>query len=135
MAHSVESRVPFLDHRLVEKTLTLQPDKLIRNGLTKTILRDAMKNLLPSEIAERKDKIGFESPNSRWLKSGAMKEFIEEILYSEQFVKRGYIESTKAQKAWINYLKGEKNIDKEIWKWINLELWFRNWIDKAAISE
>lgn len=135
MAHSIESRVPFLDHRLVEKTLTLQPDKLIRNGISKRILRDAMKDLLPSVIAERRDKIGFESPNSRWLKSGTMKVFIEEILYSEQFVKRGYIESTKAQRAWISFLKGQNNIDKEIWKCINLELWFRNWIDTTAVSE
>ena len=62
MAHSVESRVPYLDYRLVEFAINVPTEQKIHGTLTKIILREAMKKYLPSEIYNRKDKIGFEAP-------------------------------------------------------------------------
>lgn len=67
MTFSVESRVPFLDYKLVEYAFTLPGSLKIKNGTTKIILRSALKNLLPEEILKRQDKMGFESPDSVWI--------------------------------------------------------------------
>ncbi|CRX38757.1 Asparagine synthetase [glutamine-hydrolyzing] [Estrella lausannensis] len=67
MAHSVESRTPFLDYRFVEFIINLPPAFLIRGGLTKAILRDAMGGVVPKKILERKDKIAFATDEKRWL--------------------------------------------------------------------
>jgi asparagine synthase (glutamine-hydrolysing) len=67
MAYAIETRLPFLDYRLVEKTIALAPDLKIRNGWTKYVLRKAMGDVLPSDIAWRRNKIGFEAPTEIWL--------------------------------------------------------------------
>jgi len=69
MAFSLESRTPFLDHRLVEYTLSMPSRCKIRNGETKYILRQVMKGLLPEPIRKRKDKIGFETPQDEWFRT------------------------------------------------------------------
>lgn len=74
MAHSVEVRLPFLSHRLVEFIFRLPEDFLIHNGWTKYILRKSMSHVLPKEIAWRKDKIGYEPPQEKWLHSAGFKE-------------------------------------------------------------
>ena len=67
MAHSVESRVPFLDHRVVELSLGLPDEFKIGGGVTKRVLRAAMSGVLPDRIRDRVDKIGFETPESLWM--------------------------------------------------------------------
>ena len=67
MAHSVESRVPFLDHRLVEHFLSLPEDFFFKFGRTKRLLCDAVKNYLPQEVISRKDKFGFRTPQQQWM--------------------------------------------------------------------
>ena len=67
MAHSIETRVPFLDHNLVTYILALPPEYKIRNGVTKWVLRKALGDLLPKLIRERTDKIGFATPEKQWL--------------------------------------------------------------------
>lgn len=68
MAHSVESRTPFLDYRFVEFILSLPPHFFIRNGMAKMLLRDAMRGIVPEEVLMRKDKIAFATDERRWLK-------------------------------------------------------------------
>jgi asparagine synthase (glutamine-hydrolysing) len=67
MAHSIESRLPFLDYRLVEFSLSLPPDYKVYKGWSKYILRKSMENLLGKEIIWRKNKFGFEAPTKTWL--------------------------------------------------------------------
>ncbi len=67
MAHSVESRLPFLDHRFVEKIASLPLSYKMKNGFTKYILRDALEGILPLEIAKRRSKLGFAAPQEPWL--------------------------------------------------------------------
>jgi asparagine synthase (glutamine-hydrolysing) len=126
----LESRVPFLDYRLVERTLSLPSDVIIKNGMTKHFLREALKNYLPPEIVRRRDKKGFDTPEDKWFRSELFKSLIMDILSSQSFTQRGYIDSKKAINKYLQHLKGEINISKEIWKWINLELWFRKFVDK-----
>ena len=68
MAHSVESRVPFLDHRVVEFALGLEDEFKLGGGVTKRVLREAMRGVLPDRVRERVDKIAFETPESEWMR-------------------------------------------------------------------
>ena len=68
MWHSVEARLPFLDHRLVEFALNLPSAEKVSGGWTKFVLRRAIEDLLPSDIVWRKDKRGFEGPDALWFR-------------------------------------------------------------------
>lgn len=124
MAHSIEARVPFLDHRLVEFCFSLPNHLLLNNGMTKIILRESLKNILPDEITKRKDKIGFATPELNWFKT-SLKDFILEILNSKSFKERGYFNVKKLIKEYELILKGKKYSTATLWRAINLELWFR----------
>ena len=129
MHFSIESRVPFLDYRLVESTISLPSEKIINKGVTKYILRKAMKDILPQRIYERKDKKGFSSPREKWFRSNNFSELIQNIIHSDKFKNRGYFTPKIATNRYKLHLDGKIDISKEIWKWINLELWFRKFID------
>lgn len=130
MRFSIEARVPFLDYRLVERTLSLQPKSIISYGQTKVILREAMKGIIPNEITNRQDKIGFGTPEAEWFRSKNFENYIIELLKSKTFIERQIIDSNKALSLYEDHLSGKIDISQEIWKWINLELWFREFIDK-----
>lgn len=129
MWHSLEARVPFLDYRLVEKVIASEGDILINNGNTKNILRQAMESSLPDKILNRHDKIGFATPQHEWFKTKEWQETIKGILMSPSFNDREIIDPNLASIQYERYLKGTHVNTKDIWKWINLELWFRKFID------
>ncbi len=129
MRFSIEARLPFLDHRLVERTLNMPGEMVIRNGMTKHPLRESMKGTLHEEIRIRKDKMGFDTPQDEWLRKPVFQELVKGILGSGSFRSRGIIDYKKAEKIYQNYITGKINISKEIWKWIHLEMWFREFID------
>src|SRR5262249_53947299 len=91
MAHGIETRVPFLDHRLVEFCLRLPGEVRIRSGVTKAPLRQAMKELLPAEISGRRDKLGYPEPVAHWLRGDAHRK-VAEILLSERTRVRGLLD-------------------------------------------
>ncbi len=130
MHFSMESRVPFLDYRLVEATLATPSNQKINKGETKHILREALKDVLPEKITNRKDKKGFSNPADKWFRSEKFKSYIFELINSDSFKNRGYFNSKIANKQYQKHLNGEIDIFKEIWKWINLEIWFRKFIDE-----
>jgi asparagine synthase (glutamine-hydrolysing) len=78
MAHAAEVRLPFLDHRLVEFLFSLPPQLKIHNGWTKWLLRKSVDDVLPKEIAWRKDKVGFEPPQKKWMEQKDVQEAIHE---------------------------------------------------------
>jgi len=129
MCFSLESRVPFLDFRLVEKTLATSSDLKIKKGMTKHILREAMKGILPEKIRLRRDKIGFETPQNEWFREPAWQNTVNEILNSQSFKNRNLVDPQKAQELFQKHLSKEVNVSDEIWKWVHLELWFREFID------
>ncbi len=128
MWFSLESRVPFLDYRLVEKSLATNSQWKIRKGMTKYILREAMKGILPEKIRMRRDKIGFSTPQDEWFREEHWQKLIYSILDSESFKSRGLIDAQKAKDLYAKHLLKKINISKEIWKFVHLELWFREYI-------
>ena len=129
MYYSVESRLPFLDHRLVERTLSMDDQYILNKGQTKYILRNALKGYLPEKIRNRNDKIGFETPSDDWFRNEDFKHIIMKVLQSDHFKGIGIIDSTKAIGLYEMHLTGRKNISREIWKWINLDFWFQKHFD------
>ena len=123
MWFSIESRVPFLDFRLVEQTLSLPNDSFINKGLTKHILRESMKNIVPEKNRLRYDKVGFDTPQDEWFRAKAFQEYIKDILTSSSNPLNNYVDLHVASKLYNKHVKGETNIAKDIWKWINLHVW------------
>lgn len=86
MANGIESRLPFLDHRLVELSLHLPDHEKIAKGRTKALLRKQMKGIVPQAIIDRKDKMGLETPEKQWLSDPQLLRYIEENIDSLPFV-------------------------------------------------
>lgn len=129
MAFGVEGRSPFLDKDLVEYSIALKDELKIKGGYTKFILREVMKGIMPEKVRLRVDKKGFTVPQDEWFRTEPFQTLVNDILNSESFAKRGYFKPEEAKKLYQRHLNGEINISKDIWKWINLELWFRTYID------
>jgi asparagine synthase (glutamine-hydrolysing) len=132
MWYSLEAREPFLDYRLVERALALPAEEVIKNGTTKHYFREAMEGILPERIRQRNDKIGFGNPQAQWFRSDAFRKIISEILDSQSFADRQIISPAKAKKMFQLHLSGKIDCAKEIWKWMNLELWFRRFFSWVA---
>jgi asparagine synthase (glutamine-hydrolysing) len=128
MRFSLESRVPFLDYRLVEKTLATSANQIIQKGMTKHILREAMKGIVPEQIRMRRDKVGFDTPQDKWFRTGKFAEYIRDIINSNHFRETGFIDQNIANNLFQKHLNKDINIAKEIWKWINIDLWYREFI-------
>jgi asparagine synthase (glutamine-hydrolysing) len=131
MAHSIEARVPFLDYRLVEFVFSLPMDQLMKDGMTKRILREATRGLLPEMVRNRVDKMGYVTPEDIWFR-GPLKKEIEDILESKSFAERGYFEVVEIKKSFAEHCAGKVDLGSTIWRWVNLELWFRTFIDQKV---
>ena len=125
MHFSLESRVPFLDYRLVEYTLSLPNNAYIQKGLTKYILRESMKGILPEKIRMRYDKVGFATPEDEWFREKFFQELIFSILEEPIPSFSRYINTQVAIKRYKSHLNKEINCSKDIWKWINLHFWLK----------
>ena len=124
MAVSLESRVPLLDHHIVEFSATI-PDRVkFSAGKTKHIFRRALKNTIPNKILSRKDKMGFPVPLSDWL-YGKQKSFVHDTLFSKKSTERGIVDINKLKK----FFKHNTPITRSIWGALCLELWFVKFID------
>lgn len=129
MAFGIESRVPFLDYRLVEFVYSLANNQKIRQGETKWIMRQSLKGVLPNKIRTRQDKIGFATPEEYWMKEELGKE-MKKVFASERFQSRGFFQKGKATELFNRYLKGEIKNYQLFWRLYNYEMWMRVFIDK-----
>jgi asparagine synthase (glutamine-hydrolysing) len=138
MRWSIESRVPFLDYRLVEYAMSLPSSYKIRKGTTKYILRKALKDLVSDRILGRRDKIGFATPDEDWLMSPAFIELAKEILNSKKFRSRKYWRQSEVLHLLNEHLESDSkhrtNQSDVLWRIINIELWLRTFIDSDAID-
>jgi len=128
MCHSVESRMPFLDYRLVSFVFSLPPEFKIHNGLSKTILRLALKKDIPPLILDRRDKIGFVTPEAEWFRTG-MKDRMKNIFYSSSIQARGLYRVRKLRELFQKHLDGSLDASRPLWRAFHLELWMRKYID------
>jgi len=129
MWFSLEARVPFLDYRLVEKVLATPGEQIIKNGMTKHLLREAMRGVVPEAIRLRRDKIGFGTPQDEWFRTPAWQELILDVLNSPECRERKLIDTSKALALYQQHRAGRLNAAREIWKWVHLEEWFRTFVD------
>ncbi len=122
MAASIESRVPFLDHVLVEFATRIPREVQIQGLAGKGILKKAVQDLLPHSILYRQ-KLGFPTPWSGWL-SGARQQSIRQMLLEPRSLNRGYFEREAIEKLFDEHGTQRDNYDR-IWRLLNLELWHR----------
>ena len=135
MAFSIEARVPFLDYRLVEYIFSLHNTQIIQNGMTKFVLRNAMRNLLPEKILNRTDKMGFVVPEDYWLQR-LNRDQITDIFASQSFKERGYFKQTEMLNSYDSFCSGQTNVNSSIiWRVLSLELWYRKFIDNKEPHE
>jgi asparagine synthase (glutamine-hydrolysing) len=125
MAQSIESRVPFLTPKLVELLLNL-PEAYILSpeGQTKAVFRRAMQGLVPQAILDRKDKVGFATPEQRWLDQLAP--WVKQQLDASTLSQIHPLRQTLLQEEFAAVLAGRKPFDTRVWRWINLIAWARS---------
>ena len=132
MATSIESRVPFLDHELVEFSASL-PDRWKLSGFTtKRVLREAMKGLLPDSIL-RRPKMGFPVPFTAWTR-GAWRTVLADVLLDRRSRQRGILNITAVERLLDDHAAGRTDGGDRLWSLLNLELWFRTFIDGEGIQ-
>lgn len=124
MAASIESRVPLLDHRIVEFMARIPPNIKFAGGRTKHLFKEAVRNTVPAQIFERKDKMGFPTPLAQWTK-GVAKDFVRDTLLSDRVRQRGLYNFSAIEKA----LDNEREFGRVVWGLLCLELWHRIHID------
>jgi asparagine synthase (glutamine-hydrolysing) len=129
MAHGLESRVPFLDHALVELAATIPSNIKFKDGTMKHVLKTAMGPVLPASIASRRDKMGFPVPLHEWLsKPGVVRDFVGDIFSSGPALGRGLVDN----RAVLSQLDQEPRFGRKLWGLLCLELWQRAFHDRAT---
>jgi asparagine synthase (glutamine-hydrolysing) len=122
MAHGIEARVPFVDHRLVEFSLRLGNDHKIVGGDTKRVLRSAMRGILPEKVRQRRDKLGFATPEETWFRGplrGTITEGIEATLRDFP----GLLDPAETRALAADMLEGRRPVDFSLWRIAGLSLW------------
>lgn len=127
MAHGLESRVPLLDHPIVELAATIPADIKFRDGKMKHILREVVRPFLPSLIVDRQDKMGFPTPLSEWMR-GEAHDFIRDIFSSRKSLERELIDNRRV----LGGLDAEPRFGRKIWGLLCLEIWQQEFHDREA---
>jgi asparagine synthase (glutamine-hydrolysing) len=130
MAASIESRVPFLDHPLVEFASSLPQRLKLRGWTTKYVLRQAMRDLLPEEILSRK-KMGFPVPVGAWFR-GAFRGVVDEFVLGERAMARGLFQRDTVRRLVEAHNSGSEKHDERLWMLVNWEIWQRIFLDGEA---
>ncbi len=121
MAHSIESRVPFLDYKLIDYVNTISPIYKFKGGKLKNILISAFQDKLPAKVVNRKDKQGFPVPLDIWKKDKRLQEFMADILLSSEAIKRGFYNKNEVEKTIFK----QEGFSRGLWGVLNLELWLK----------
>lgn len=129
MAASIESRVPFLDHKLVEFTARLPERMKLRGNTTKYILRESMKEILPEEILSR-PKMGFPVPVGRWFR-GEFRSLVDEYVLTERSLDRGIFNPAFVRSLVKRHNAGEDHTER-LWALVNFEIWQRQFFDHES---
>jgi asparagine synthase (glutamine-hydrolysing) len=128
MAASVESRVPFLDHALVEFALRI-PASLKTRGLTgKRILKAAMRDFVPDSVLNRR-KMGFPTPFSDWL-SGPQVDAVKHLLLQGRSLSRGLFKPESVRRLFVEHRTNYRDHSEKLWRLLNLEVWHRVFVDR-----
>jgi asparagine synthase (glutamine-hydrolysing) len=122
MAHSIESRVPFLTPALVSFTLRLPEEYIIApDGTSKNVFRRAMRDIVPDAVLDRRDKVGFVTPERSWL--ARSQGWVESVLTSAAAERVPALDRVGMCREWRGILEGRRPFDFRVWRWVNLIRW------------
>lgn len=122
MSFSIEERVPFLDHRLVEFAFSLSDEKKIDKGVSKKILRESLKGILPEKIRTRTNKLGFNAPESEWMKSGKLLSYLQDINYKKILI-GSVLDRNRFEKEFTGLRSGKISYKLVHWRTVNYIVW------------
>jgi len=128
MAFSIESRVPFLDYRLIEFAGSLPYHLKIRSAVTKYVLRRALRGLLPDRLVDRPDKKGYPTPFALWLK-GPLKSYLHDMIRSQKFKNRDIFYPDKVETLLNRHCADKINHAWLLWRIANIERWLQIFAD------
>ena len=124
MSVSLESRVPLLDHRIVELGAAMPPRVKFKGGRSKHIFREVVQSIVPPEISGRTDKMGFPVPLNRWYREDPVRGFVGDVMTSaasnHKFIRPGVVDRIH---------QGKADFDRGVWGLLNLELWMQAFVD------
>jgi len=126
MAVSLESRAPFLDHRVVEYAWGLPTEMKLRDGQGKWALRRILDRFVPRALTER-PKVGFGVPIDQWLR-GPLKEWADDLLGADRLSREGYFDPRPIRLAWDEHQSGRRNRQYELWN----SLMFQSWLEQET---
>ncbi len=131
MAHSLEGRSPFLDHKLMEFMAPGPSNLKLRNGESKYLLKSALRKILPHEILDRR-KMGFGVPLGRWLR-GSLREMLVDTVLSDRALARGYFRPAAVHEMVKTLVTGSDRFQFQLWDLLVLERWHQMYIDQAPL--
>jgi asparagine synthase (glutamine-hydrolysing) len=121
MAFSIESRLPFLDYQLVEEVFSMPLEHKIRDGITKKVMRDALKDIMPRKITERHSKLGFVTPEDKWIRENS-NEIREELVKACRRL-APIVEETKVLSWYDKNIQQLRRGDFSVWRIICAARW------------
>jgi asparagine synthase (glutamine-hydrolysing) len=131
MAHSLEVRVPFIDHRLVEYAASIPPELKLNKMVTKYILKESVKDMLPENILSRK-KMGFAFPLNLWMRNERLRQVVDDCLSERSIEKREIFRYEPVRRAYNDFYGHDNCRDGQtymkVWLLVVLELWCRKYL-------
>lgn len=121
MSQSLETRAPFLDHRVMEFAWRLPPSMKIRHGVGKWALREVLYRHVPSALIER-PKAGFAMPLGQWLR-GPLRDWAEDLLDARRLDREGFLDSNLVRRTWNDHLSGSRDWSARLWCVLMFEAW------------
>jgi asparagine synthase (glutamine-hydrolysing) len=130
MSTSVEARVPFLDHHLIEFTMGIPQTWKVRNGTTKYLLKRAVQGLIPEPTIHRR-KMGFSAPMAEWIR-GPFGQNVEQAILASPLIRRGFFDPSYVRRLFGLHRAHRQNNAEKIWILFNLTAWYEHWIERKA---
>jgi asparagine synthase (glutamine-hydrolysing) len=132
MAHSIESRVPLLDHLVIEFAASIPVSMKMPGKRLKYLLKELAFSLVPREILDR-PKQGFGVPIGHWFR-GELRDAFGDILASPRTRERGYFNGAFVDRVLDEHLRGKRDHSRQLWQLLVFELWHRRYVDQAALA-
>jgi len=126
MAFGIETRLPFLDYRLVEFAFSLPDTERLDGATTKAIARRALGDRVPKLILDRRDKMGFETPTDLWLRGRYAGELRRRLARKGPF--EDWVDAATVDRAVGDFLGGRREVGLQVWRWLSLEAWSQTYL-------